>query len=195
MVTKIMEFRQRMDKVRESKKLAPIQVLLPKEKSKNERLAVKFSTSPSTAPYDEKEQHRRTNNKWLDCVDNFADMLQNLKVEKLIAEFSKTYPSLKNLQRDVVVAVIDDGVDINQQCLRGRILRGETFDTSDRSHYRFSTKDHGTLMASQIVRVCPNAKIYVIKVNTCLNDDNLTIDTESAASVSSPSRLTGLSSN
>lgn len=121
-------------------------------------------------------------------VDDFAVMLQNIKVEKLIADHSERHPSLKELQKDVVVAVIDDGVDINQQCLRDRILRGETIDTSDRSHYRFSAKNHGNLVASQVVRVCTNAKIYVIKVNTYPNDDNLAIDAESAASVSSLSQ-------
>lgn len=121
-------------------------------------------------------------------VDDFVVMLQNIKLEKLIADHSERYPSLKELQKDVVVAVIDDGVDINQQCLRGRILRGETFDTSDRSHYRFSAKNHGNLVASQVVRVCPNAKIYVIKANTLPNDDNLAIDAGNAASVSSLSQ-------
>lgn len=196
MVTKIKEFRQRMERVRRVNKLEPIEVIPPKDKSKNKGPIVEASTSSTAAPSDEKEQRGNTN-KWLDCVDDFAVMLQNIKVEKLIADYSQMHPSLKELQKDVVVAVIDDGVDINQQCLRGRILRpgGETFDTSDRSHYRFSAQNHGTLMASQVVRVCPNAKIYVIKVNTFSNgDNNLAIDAESAVSVGAFSQCTGLSS-
>lgn len=53
----------------------------------------------------------------------------------------------------------------------------------------------GTFMASQVVRVCSDAKIYVIKLNTFSNgDNNLGIDAESAVSVGSFSQCTGLSS-
>lgn len=193
MVSKISEFCERIAKLRENKGLPSIEVTLPKKQNKNEGLANKASALSETAPSDGKEQHRKTN-KWLDCVDDFAAMLRSFNIENLIAEYSKTHPSIKDLQRDVVVAVIDDGVDIRHHSLRGRILGGETFDTSDRSHYRFSAKEHGTLMASQVVRVCPNAKIYIIKVETYVNDDNLAIDAESAASVSSLSQSAGLGS-
>lgn len=193
MVSKIGEFCQRIRKVRENKGLAHIEVILPKKQSKNEGLAKKASASSTTALSDGKEQPRRTN-KWLDCVDDFAAMLRSFKIENLIAEYSKTHSSLKELQRDVVVAVIDDGVDITRHSLRNRILGGETFDTSDRSHYRFSANEHGTLMASQVVRVCPHAKIYAIKVETHVDDNNLTIDANSAASVSSLSQTTELGS-
>lgn len=72
----------------------------------------------------------------------------------------------KGLEKDVVVALIDDGVDSCDDDLAGRILPGKTFDYQDDSmgpHF-VSARGHGTVMARMITRVCPMAKIYPIRL-------------------------------
>lgn len=83
------------------------------------------------------------------------------------------------LKKDITVALIDDGVDAQLEPLRGKIIGGETFDTGygkeiGPSPYHSSKKGHGTVMAGQICRICPSAKLFVLKLETydSLDQDN-----------------------
>lgn len=92
----------------------------------------------------------------------------------------------------VEIALIDDGVDVLQSRLRGKISDGKSFDYGDkganriRSHW-ISERGHGTVMAKNIVRICPMAKIYVIKLETHFDhkEQKARIGTRSAAEVRS----------
>ncbi len=126
-------------------------------------------------------------NRWLDCMDKFADEIQNVKV-----------PSTDNvvLKNDIKVALIDDGADPYVESLRGKIKGGESFDRgypheNGPSPYYTSSKGHGTVMADMICRVCPMAKLYVYKLEThssinpaTQTQTNDQISAESAALVS-----------
>ncbi|KAK1244934.1 hypothetical protein MKX08_004563 [Trichoderma sp. CBMAI-0020] len=73
-----------------------------------------------------------------------------------------------DVEDDVVVALIDDGVDRLDNTLSGQILEGKSFDYHDgqvRPPFS-SARGHGTVMASMILRVCPMAKIYPIRLRT-----------------------------
>ncbi|KAJ4117293.1 hypothetical protein NW765_010710 [Fusarium oxysporum] len=98
-------------------------------------------------------------NRWLNCMDKFADELQNT-----CSEFVKP-------QNGIKVALIDDGADPYVESLRGKIWGGETFSRgfpheNGPSPYYRSTKGHGTVMADMICRVCPMARLYVYKLET-----------------------------
>ena len=98
-------------------------------------------------------------NRWLNCMDKFADELQNT-----CSEFVKP-------QNGIKVALIDDGADPYVESLRGKIWGGETFSRgfpheNGPSPYYRSTKVHGTVMADMICRVCPMARLYVYKLET-----------------------------
>lgn len=85
-------------------------------------------------------------------------------------------------EEEVIVALIDDGVDNTHPPLVGKILPGETFAyNGDRVRPWFvSESGHDTIMASMICRVCPMAKIYPIRLNML---GQRTIDVKSAAPV------------
>jgi hypothetical protein len=94
--------------------------------------------------------------KWLDCMDDFAEFLQKVKVPR-------------QLHEDVKVALIDDGVDISEPSLYGRILGGRDFCQRDGNQelsepYYVSSGGHGTEMASLICRVCPKVQLYIVKL-------------------------------
>ncbi|KAG8677773.1 hypothetical protein FPOAC1_003801 [Fusarium poae] len=96
-------------------------------------------------------------NKWLNCMDSFADEIQNIR------------PELTKSVQDIKVALIDDGVDPHVESLRGKIHGGESFDTASEngpSPYYTSVRGHGTVMADMICRVCPMAKLFVYKLET-----------------------------
>ncbi|KAF3063842.1 Major intracellular serine protease [Daldinia childiae] len=117
---------------------------------------------------------------WIRCIDSFSQKIQNIDPKKALSnELLKNIPSY--LFKDVVVAVIDDGVDIGNRALRGKIDGGKSFDTGPQGHYRSSTNNHGTVMASMIVRVCPKVKIYVVKLQTYMSESAIQIDIQSAA--------------
>lgn len=101
-------------------------------------------------------------NRWLDCMDKFADEIQNVKVP---------FSDAVDLKSDIKVALIDDGADPYVESLRGKIKGGESFDRgypheNGPSPYYTSSKGHGTVMADMICRVCPMAKLYVYKLET-----------------------------
>ncbi|KAK1762659.1 hypothetical protein QBC33DRAFT_600247, partial [Phialemonium atrogriseum] len=120
------------------------------------------ATSPSTQSIN--------SHQWLDCMDTFASKFKPFW-EQTLADFlafrsQRAGETAKGLEKDVVVALIDDGVDSCDDDLAGRILPGKTFDYQDdgmRPHF-VSATGHGTAMASMITRVCPMAKIYPIRL-------------------------------
>ncbi|PYI14016.1 subtilisin-like protein, partial [Aspergillus violaceofuscus CBS 115571] len=94
--------------------------------------------------------------RWITCMDNFADFIQNIR-------------SPVGSMEDVRVALIDDGVDIEEKTLRGKIVGGRSFFPRDHAQnlqrpFYVSGSGHGTVMASLICRVCPTAKLFVVKV-------------------------------
>ncbi|KAK4205446.1 putative peptidase [Triangularia verruculosa] len=107
--------------------------------------------------------------KWLNCMDAFADEIQNVTVPQT------QHPLL---QKDVTVALIDDGVSIDTPTIVGKVIGGATFDRGQPdengpSPYFVSASGHGTVMADMICRVCPTAKLYVFKLETHLSHDPL----------------------
>ncbi|TDZ31127.1 Cell wall-associated protease [Colletotrichum spinosum] len=125
---------------------------------------------------------------WLGAVDDFAERISNVW-ERIIrdsrsasqatnADSAQTTPANTSAPRgnalsntrapeDVIVALIDDGVDTMAEQLSGRMLPGRTFGfEGDRNlPWYASETGHGTVMATMISRVCPMAKIYPIRLN------------------------------
>jgi hypothetical protein len=133
--------------------------------------------------------------RWLDSTAKFAgEMIPFWK--NTIEGFVKSRQTLgaPELVKDVVVALIDDGVDMFDKSLTSHILEGKSFDFHNgKVRPPFSSaRGHGTVMASMILRVCPMVKIYPIRLKTYdTADGKNTIDTGYAAQVGShrPSKL------
>lgn len=143
---------------------------------------LKDTASPANMSIDLRKR-RIQPNRWLDCIDRFADELQNVKV-----------PATDTLvlKENIKVAVIDDGVDIHIESLQGKVIGGESFDRTyldgnGTSPYYISGGGHGTMMADMICRVCPTARLYVCKLEMHPDPDGggRQISAESAALVSS----------
>lgn len=133
---------------------------------------------------------------WLECMESFSqeiksfwdDLLSNPKTRLCdrpagdCAEVTAT-----TIEDDVAVALIDDGVDALDEYLAGRIVDGKTFDYHDGGigQSYTSAQGHGTEMAKLILRMCPMAKIYPIRLKTyTTTTGESSIDLESAALVS-----------
>jgi hypothetical protein len=71
-------------------------------------------------------------------------------------------------ERIVKVALIDDGVDVNTPCLRGKIKCGWPNEppTSVSVPWYQSFGGHGTAMAHLITAACPNVEFYVVQLKT-----------------------------
>jgi subtilisin family serine protease len=121
--------------------------------------------------------------RWLDSVDEYARLLADfwsktsrISVEELVGDT----PNL--ITDDVVIALIDDGVDVLAPEVSGKIIGGRSFD--DGNPYYISQFGHGTIMASMIMRVCPMAKLYPIRLRSISSDGGRHIDVKSAVAVS-----------
>ncbi|KAI2464187.1 hypothetical protein F4781DRAFT_425759 [Annulohypoxylon bovei var. microspora] len=105
------------------------------------------------------DPHER--DKWVDSMEQFADFLQ--------AAERNIEPPL-TLKHPVTVAIIDDGVDINNQSIQSRIIGGWSFCHRDKDQnlnqsYYVSGDGHGTAMAGLICKVCPNVSLYILRLD------------------------------
>lgn len=119
-------------------------------------------------------------------------------IEKMEA-FSKEFKTVLNLDKQqedkrlnpVLIALVDDGVDVANPELRGALKGGLSLleATSGvqptNTPYHQSTTGHGTLMARLIRRVCPSALIHPIRIGTLVEGSStLEIDPSTAVRVS-----------
>lgn len=126
--------------------------------------------------------HNRGNlsaHRWLNCMDAFADEIQNVPVPP--------HPQHEDLRRDITIALIDDGVNLHTPTVAGKVIGGETFDRGGPGDngpgpYFLSDSGHGTVMADMICRVCPTAKLYVFKLETHYSQD-ATVDGQSHSQI------------
>lgn len=131
----------------------------------------------------DREVSVRPSHRWLGSTDEFGPKVAHVW-KKLVNERKTDKP------RDIVIALIDDGVDATHNRLQKKIVPGRTL-SSDNDRIRpwyVSERGHGTLMATSICRVCPMAKIYPIRLHTTgANNWQSSIDAHSAILVSRPS--------
>jgi hypothetical protein len=109
---------------------------------------------------DSAREQAEQRHEWLNCMDDFADFIQNVK------------PPLP-LREEVTIALIDDGVDINEPSLHAKIIGGRSYCQRDKDlsrPYYVSNGGHGTLMATLICRVCPKAQLYVVKLDEHMSE-------------------------
>ncbi|CAG1990390.1 unnamed protein product [Fusarium graminearum] len=110
----------------------------------------------------------RAAHRWLDSVYAFAKILNQFWIQSL----DDIRPSLHEaMASDVVVALIDDGVQAYGSSLSTNITGGKSFATGGTnkmtSPWYVSELGHGIVMAEIIARVCPMVKLYPMRVDTC----------------------------
>lgn len=122
----------------------------------------------------EQSEHRH---RWLTCMDEFADFIQNVDTPRDLPV------------EPITIALIDDGVDINEQSLHAKIIGGRSFCQRDTHQnlskpYYVTSGGHGTVMASLICRVFPKAQLYVVKLDEHISENmKRQITAKSAAKV------------
>jgi hypothetical protein len=132
-----------------------------------------------------------SSHQWLECTARFAGEMTTFwgKTVEDYHDSVQNRPTADGPESDVVVALIDDGINKFDPLLEAsQILDGKSFDFHDGMVKPFysSTKGHGTIMASMILRVCPMAKIYPIRLKTyddSVEGKNVRIDAGYAAQV------------
>ncbi|KAL6831425.1 hypothetical protein J3E69DRAFT_329441 [Trichoderma sp. SZMC 28015] len=127
--------------------------------------------------------------RWLNSTEDFAERISNVwrkivseRLAESSADTTKKAATVKSYIPEIIVAVIDDGIDTTQENLVGRILPGRTFGyEGDRVQpWHASENGHGSLMATMICSVCPMAMIYPIRLKTSNMDHRRRIDPQSA---------------
>jgi len=123
--------------------------------------------------------------KWLDSIDEFATEMRDLWSH--ILEEQKDQ---KIKMKEVKVGLIDDGIDLYDHAIfNDKILDGRTFgyttDGEIAKPWYVSENKHGTIMADMILRVCPMAKIYPLRLDTATQktEGSIRIMPESGAEV------------
>ncbi|KAF5565820.1 intracellular serine protease [Fusarium phyllophilum] len=145
---------------------------------------------------------RMTEHQWINCVKRFAGCMNVLWAEitaesrkklmqvneskdQVVSMQDKVNRALEDLQKPVVVALIDDRVGNCDEDFPRRVIEGVSFDYQGDTvgQYYISARGHGTEMARMILTVCPMASIYSIRLRTGFDKEkgDPKIDPESAA--------------
>jgi len=129
--------------------------------------------------------------RWLTAADKFAKAMKPFWTNTLSVSEEQSV-KLRKLKEDVVVALIDDGVNVLDEAFGDFEEQEKPFLPGKSVDYHFGKKEewfcsargHGTIMASMILRMCPMAKIYPIRLKTYPAPGNRwTIDRQYAAKV------------
>lgn len=117
-------------------------------------------------------------------MEEFADFIQRVKLDD----------SGLNQVPPVTVALIDDGYDISEPGLNNKIIGGRSFcrhnSRNNHASYFVTSGGHGTVMANQICRVCPNAELFMLRLDEYVGaQGKRQITAESAAQVRPLPRL------
>lgn len=69
-----------------------------------------------------------------------------------------------------VVAILDDGVDVMRDDIKDRLIGGQSFKGTPGgqrySGYQAGPGSHGTIMASLVLKMCPQATVLPIRLDT-----------------------------
>lgn len=119
------------------------------------------------------------------CTENFALILDRWFNNELSKRDSQNNSIRLAEDKEIKVAIIDDGVDVDRDDMIKSVEAGETFFDNQGQwpgHYT-SSQGHGHLMACLIRQLCPRVKLYIAKLNEVWIDGKAQITAESAASV------------
>ena len=131
---------------------------------------------PSNTHTNTELEQLESRHRWLICMDKFADFIQNLQPKSA-------------LYKPIKIALIDDGVDMKEEVLHGKVIGGKSFCLRDEEKnlnksYYVKSGGHGTAMARLICRVCPHAKLDVLKLDEYIGQNlERQITAKSAAEV------------
>ncbi|KAF4631245.1 hypothetical protein G7Y89_g6885 [Cudoniella acicularis] len=115
---------------------------------------------------------RESKERWLNCMESFATFLKKYIRNNPLSE-----------EKEIKVAIIDDGVNLDYGDIGTRVVDGETFYNNDGHWQGFyqSSNGHGTLMACLISQICPKVKLFIAKLNEEWTNSQSQITAESAA--------------
>ena len=88
------------------------------------------------------------------------------------ASYTLTFSPAPNprIKERPVVAILDDGVDVMRDDIKDRLIGGQSFKGADGkkrySGYQGRPGCHGTIMASLVLKMCPQATILPIRLDT-----------------------------
>lgn len=152
------------------------------------------ATARDTASYITSAPVKGVNShRWLNSTAKFAEEMKPFW-ERTVEEFMQSRQGKatpEHVEDGVVVALIDDGVDVFDTAYSSQVLEGKSFDFHNgKVRPPFSSaKGHGTVMANMILRICPMAKVYPIRLRTFNNANGKSnIDKDYAAQVSASCR-------
>ncbi|KAK7738317.1 hypothetical protein SLS53_006125 [Cytospora paraplurivora] len=151
--------------------------------SRERRISVRAARASGAKPLSIIPKKVTTTHEWLNCMERFGRLIKPFW-DDMVETSKRAKVTATTVEDDVVVALIDDGVGALDEYFAGRVLDGKSFDYHNgmvRQHYS-SGQGNGTEMAKLILRVCPMAKIYPIRLKTHVsaNGESM-IDLESAA--------------
>ena len=147
----------------------------------------------NTAQDDADHPEKTTKHEWVECMKEFRKLLFN--AENYL-EKERGLKMENSIEEPIQVALIDDGINFDK--LEYNPIGGRSFCTRDTDQnlnfpYYKSSTGHGSIMASQIYRICPRTQLYVLKLEDHVSKSSMRqITAKSAAQVCLAS-LIGLS--
>ena len=118
----------------------------------------------NTTRNDSDPPEKSTKHEWVQCMKDFRQLL--FDAENYL-EKDRGLKMESSIDEPIQVALIDDGINFDK--LEYNPIGGRSFCTRDTDQnlnfpYYKSSTGHGSIMASQIYRICPRTQLYVLKL-------------------------------
>lgn len=165
--------KKRAQAINEKKKHIPPKIIVTIQLKKSFKRNTRAEGSQRQIQDPRKEPHD-----WLKTMDDFANFL---RTNELIDEGEMA-------KRPIKIAVIDDGIDISENLLEGKVMGGASFylaqdNANIHAPWWVTQGYHGTIMASLISRICPGAKLFVVRLDEKMSEGKRNITAKSAEKV------------
>lgn len=152
--------------------------------------------SSTCSPSEDSQKHE-----WITCMTDFRRLLYTAEKRFDRSMDQKLREAIEELGGPITVALIDDGIELlevrldESMSLTGRSFHPKAWHSGDYLPWYLSSGGHGTVMASQIHRICPRAQLCILKLEDKVNPQSKKrqITMKSAAQVSYCSIHSGLS--
>ncbi|KAK4447194.1 hypothetical protein QBC34DRAFT_410078 [Podospora aff. communis PSN243] len=161
-ISDLQNFEKKLQRVRHQPELCSISCCYREDKNQVGCSLVETpDPAQNTQPPDSNDRHR-----WVRCMADLASCINEAGVPPL-GEMS--YDAREQLSRNIKIAVIDDGINIADENIGGKVVGGQSVSISNSEPgkgvpYYESTRGHGTQVAKFILKVFPLADLYSFRL-------------------------------
>ncbi|KAK0642904.1 hypothetical protein B0T16DRAFT_414922 [Cercophora newfieldiana] len=156
----LQDFKAKLLQVRLERKLEPLEYSDGEDHSTECPLIEDLSDGMAAHPSQHTDQN--DHHKWIRCMTDLASHIFHAGIPEIAGA-----SAADGLDRGIKIAVIDDGIEMTDEEIGGRVVGGASLCSGEPDRgvpFYESTRGHGTLVAKFILQIFPLAELYSFRL-------------------------------